>query len=132
IIPFQASLVQSLPLVVGQGAQKAAKLFIQSLSPYSQFRDRIRAYVRVGDRRWDIFLENGVRIMLPEQGAVERLVALVKTNTAKDLFSLDALSIDLRLSDRITIALSDEVLARHRATVMEEERILKVLKEGNI
>ncbi|MDD9329554.1 MAG: cell division protein FtsQ/DivIB, partial [Bartonella sp.] len=90
--------------------------FIQSLSPYSQFRDRIRAYVRVGDRRWDIFLENGVRIMLPEQGAVERLVALVKTNTAKDLFSLDALSIDLRLSDRITIALSDEVLARHRAT----------------
>nr|CBI78111.1 Cell division protein ftsQ homolog [Bartonella rochalimae ATCC BAA-1498] len=132
ILPFQAGLVQNLPLVVGQGAQKAAKLFIQSLLPYSQFRDRIRAYVRVGDRRWDIFLENGVRIMLPEQGAVERLVALLKTNTAKDLFSRDALSIDLRLSDRITIALSDEVLAQHRATVMEEERILKVLKERNI
>ncbi|MCL6230243.1 cell division protein FtsQ/DivIB [Bartonella bilalgolemii] len=132
ILPFQAGLVQNLPLVVGQGAQNAAKLFIQSLSTYSQFRNRIRAYVRVGDRRWDIFLENGVRIMLPEQGAIERLIALVETNTAKDLFSRDALSIDLRLSDRITIALSDEVLTRHRATVMEEERILKELRERSI
>ncbi|CBI76675.1 Cell division protein ftsQ homolog [Bartonella clarridgeiae 73] len=132
ILPFQAGLVQDLPLVVGQGAQNAAKLFIQSLSAYSQFRDRIRAYVRVGDRRWDIFLENGVRIMLPEQGAIERLVALVKTDMVDDLFSRDALSIDLRLSDRITIALSDEVLARHRAMLMEEERILKILKERSI
>ncbi|AQX28246.1 cell division protein FtsQ [Bartonella sp. JB63] len=132
ILPFQAGLVQDLPLVVGQGAQNAAKLFIQSLSAYSQFRDRIRAYIRVGDRRWDVFLENGVRIMLPEQGAIERLVALSEMNMADDLFSRDALSIDLRLSDRITIALSDEVLARHRATVMEEEHILKLLKERSI
>ncbi|AQX20028.1 cell division protein FtsQ [Bartonella sp. WD16.2] len=125
IAPFQAGLVQNLPLVVGQGAQSAAKLFIQELSLYPQLSNRIRAYVRVGDRRWDIVLDNGMRIMLPEKGAIKSLSSLIKTGTAQDLFVRDVLSVDLRLSDRITISLSDEALERHRAVIAEEERVLK-------
>ncbi|WP_240536694.1 cell division protein FtsQ/DivIB [Bartonella sp. WD12.1] len=125
IAPFQAGLVQNLPLVVGQGAQSAAKLFIKELSVYPQLSSRVRAYVRVGDRRWDLVLDNGMRIMLPEKRAIESLSSLFKTGTVQDLFVRDVLSIDLRLSDRITVSLSDEALARHRAVVAEEERILK-------
>ncbi|MEL6088636.1 cell division protein FtsQ/DivIB [Bartonella schoenbuchensis] len=126
IAPFQAGLVQNLPLVVGHGAQNAAKLFIQELSAYPQLSDRVRAYVRVGNRRWDIVLDNGMRIMLPEKGAIESLSSLIKAGTTQDLFVRDVLSVDLRLSDRITVSLSDEALARHRAAVAEEERVLKV------
>ncbi|WP_244428346.1 cell division protein FtsQ/DivIB [Bartonella bovis] len=125
IAPFQVGLVQNLPLVVGQGAQNAAKLFIQELWVYPQLRNRISAYVRVGDRRWDIILNNGVRIMLPEKGAIESLSSLIKTGMAEDLFARDVLSIDLRLSDRITVSLSDEALVHHRAVVAEKERVLK-------
>ncbi|WP_254492988.1 cell division protein FtsQ/DivIB [Bartonella sp. B1099] len=131
IVPFKGETVRGLPLVVGQGAQNAAKGFIQALSIYRQVYDRVRAFVRVGDRRWDLVLDNGMRLMLPENGALERLSSLISSGTMQDLLSRDILSVDLRLADRITVSLSDETLERYQARVAEEERILKVRKVGN-
>lgn len=125
IVPFKGEVVRGLPLVVGQGAQNAAKGFIQALSVYRQVYDRVRAFVRVGDRRWDLVLDNGMRVMLPENDAIERLSSLVSSGTMQDLLSRDILNIDLRLADRITVSLSDETLERYQARVAEEERILK-------
>ncbi|QLC52549.1 cell division protein FtsQ/DivIB [Bartonella alsatica] len=132
IVPFKGGIVRNLPLVVGQGAQKSAKIFIQALSVYPQLYSRVRAFVRIGDRRWDLLLDNGIRVMLPEKGALERLSALMEAGTMQDLFSRDILSIDLRLSDRITVSLSDETLERRSAAVAEEERILKARKAGSL
>ncbi|GAA5106450.1 cell division protein FtsQ/DivIB [Bartonella jaculi] len=130
IVPFQGSGVQDLPLVVGQGAQNAAERFIQALSVYPQLSSRVRAYVRVGDRRWDLILDNGIRVMLPENAPLERLASLIESGKAQDLFSRDVLHIDLRLSDRITVSLSDEALERHHAAVADEERVLQARKAG--
>ncbi|WP_375644781.1 MULTISPECIES: cell division protein FtsQ/DivIB [unclassified Bartonella] len=131
IVPFKGEIVRDLPLVVGQGAQNAAKVFIQALSVYPEVYDRIRAFVRVGDRRWDLVLDNGMRVMLPENGALEKLSSLVSSGIMQDLLSRDIRSVDLRLADRITVSLSDETLERYHATVEEEERILKTRKAGN-
>ncbi|WP_208440645.1 cell division protein FtsQ/DivIB [Bartonella raoultii] len=131
IVPFKGGIVRDLPFVVGQGAQNAAKGFIQALSVYRQVYDRVRAFVRVGDRRWDLVLNNGMRVMLPENGALERLSSLISSGTMQDLLSRDILSVDLRLADRITVSLSDETLERYQARVTEEERILKARKVGN-
>ncbi|WP_273789245.1 cell division protein FtsQ/DivIB [Bartonella sp. ML70XJBT] len=131
IVSFKGETVRDLPLVVGQGAQNAAKGFIQALSVYRQVYDRVRSFVRVGDRRWDLVLDNGMRLMLPENGALERLSSLVSSGIMQDLLSRDILSIDLRLADRITVSLSDETLERYQARVAEEERILKTRKVGN-
>ncbi|WP_375613371.1 MULTISPECIES: cell division protein FtsQ/DivIB [unclassified Bartonella] len=132
IVPFKGEIVRDLPLVVGQGAQNAAKVFIQALSVYPEVYDRIRAFVRVGDRRWDLVLNNGMRVMLPENGALERLSSLFSSGTMQDLLSRDILSVDLRLADRITVSLSDETLERYHTTVAEEERILKARKAGSL
>ncbi|WP_375640842.1 MULTISPECIES: cell division protein FtsQ/DivIB [unclassified Bartonella] len=132
IVPFKGEIVRDLPLVVGQGAQNAAKVFIQALSVYPKVYDRIRAFVRVGDRRWDLVLNNGMRVMLPENGALERLSSLFSSGIMQDLLSRDILSVDLRLADRITVSLSDETLERYHATVAEEERILKARKAGSL
>ncbi|UTO27901.1 cell division protein FtsQ/DivIB [Bartonella harrusi] len=132
ILPFKGGAIRDLPLLVGQGAQNAAKMFLQELSSYSQLYSRVRAFVRVGDRRWDLVLDNGLRIMLPENDALEKLSSLIETGTVEDLFSRDILSIDLRLSDRITVSLSDEALERRSATVAEKERILKARKAGSL
>ncbi|WP_375692265.1 cell division protein FtsQ/DivIB [Bartonella sp. AP4SXKL] len=132
IVPFKGEIVRDLPLVVGQGAQNAAKVFIQALSVYPEVYDRIRAFVRVGDRRWDLVLNNGMRVMLPENGALERLSSLFSSGIMQDLLSRDILSVDLRLADRITVSLSDETLERYHTTVAEEERILKARKAGSL
>ncbi|WP_375655101.1 cell division protein FtsQ/DivIB [Bartonella sp. AA83SXKL] len=132
IVPFKGEIVRDLPLVVGQGAQNAAKVFIQALSVYPEVYDRIRAFVRVGDRRWDLVLNNGMRVMLPENGALERLSSLFSSGTMQDLLSRDILSVDLRLADRITVSLSDETLERYHTTVAEEKRILKARKAGSL
>ncbi|GAA4662768.1 cell division protein FtsQ/DivIB [Bartonella pachyuromydis] len=132
IVPFKGGNVRNLPLVVGQGAQNSAKMFLQALSVYPEVYSHVRAFVRVGDRRWDLVLDNGVRVMLPEKGALERLSSLVQTGIIQDLFSRDVFKIDLRLSDRITVSLSDEALERRRAAVVEEERILKARKVGSL
>ncbi|WP_375610521.1 MULTISPECIES: cell division protein FtsQ/DivIB [unclassified Bartonella] len=132
IVPFKGEIVRDLPLVVGQGAQNAAKVFIQALSVYPEIYNRVRAFVRVGDRRWDLVLDNGMRVMLPESGALERLSSLVSSGTMQDLLSRDILSVDLRLADRITVSLSDETLERYHTTVAEEERILKARKAGSL
>lgn len=132
IVPFKGGNVRDLPLVVGQGAQNSAKMFLQALSGYPEVYNRVRAFVRVGDRRWDLILDNGVRVMLPEKDALERLSSLIKTGTVQDLFSRDVLRIDLRLFDRVTVSLSDEALERRRAAVAEEERILKARKAGSL
>ncbi|WP_375616572.1 MULTISPECIES: cell division protein FtsQ/DivIB [unclassified Bartonella] len=132
IVPFKGKNVWNLPLVVGQGAQNAAKVFIQALLVYPEIYNRVRAFVRVGDRRWDLVLDNGMRVMLPESGALERLSSLVSSGTMQDLLSRDILSVDLRLADRITVSLSDETLERYNATVAEEERILKARKAGSL
>ncbi|WP_375702010.1 cell division protein FtsQ/DivIB [Bartonella sp. AA89HNZF] len=131
IVPFKGKNVWNLPLVVGQGAQNAAKVFIQALLVYPEIYNRVRAFVRVGGRRWDLVLDNGMRVMLPESGALERLSSLVSSGTMQDLLSRDILSVDLRLADRITVSLSDETLERYHTTV-EEERILKARKAGSL
>lgn len=132
IVPFQGEIVRGLPLVVGQGAQNTAKMFIQALSTYPQLYNRVRAYVRVGDRRWDLILDDGMRIMLPENSAFERLASFVQSGAEQNLLSRDVVRVDLRLADRITVSLSDEALERRHATVKEEERVLKMRKVGNL
>ncbi|GAA5094678.1 cell division protein FtsQ/DivIB [Bartonella acomydis] len=131
IVPFKGGIVQGLPFIVGRGAQNSAKMFLQTLSVYPKLYSRVRAFIRMGDRRWDLVLDNGVRVMLPEQGALERLSSLIEIDREQDLLARDILTVDLRLSDRITVSLTDEALERRHAAVAEEERILKTRKAGN-
>lgn len=130
IVPFRPGLAGELPLVVGVGADAKAADFVKEVSAFPEIHDRVRAYVRVGDRRWDILLDNGVRIKLPETNAMARLADAVKADKEQGLFSRDILSVDLRLPDRMTVALSDGALERRNQVVKEEERRLKVQKAG--
>src|SRR5690606_14862588 len=68
IAPLTGSRHLSLPLVVGPGAAEAAASFIESVGKVPQLASRIRGYVRVSDRRWDLRFDNGVTVRLPEHG----------------------------------------------------------------
>ena len=105
--PYVAPRLIELPLVVGRGAETRAKEFLALLDRYPDLRASVRATVLVGERRWNLRLNNGIDVRLPETDiapALERLVALEKEKT---LTTRDIVAIDLRLPDRVTVRLSE-------------------------
>ena len=105
--PYVSPRLIELPLVVGRGAETRAKEFLALLDRYPALRAFVRAAVLVGERRWNLRLNNGIDVRLPETDiapALERLVALDKE---KNLVTRDIVAIDLRLPDRVTVRLSE-------------------------
>jgi cell division protein FtsQ len=65
----------------------------------------------VGDRRWNLRLENGVDVKLPEVGVEKALSDIVALDQTYKIFSRDIESVDLRLPDRVTVTLTSEAAA---------------------
>ena len=105
----------ALPLVVGTGANKEAAALFELLARWPALRPRMRAAVRVADRRWNIRLFNGVDIRLPEVGVAAALDELAALEESYGLLQRDIAAVDLRLSDRITIRLSHPAAEQRRA-----------------
>lgn len=122
IVPFSPEVGANLPLIVGLGATEDAAQFIDSLRTLPKIFNQIHAFVRVGDRRWDIVLDNGIRIKLPVEQPEKRLREALFSPRTADLFNKDVTSIDLRLGDRVTVALAPEALARRNAVVQDRDR----------
>lgn len=95
----------NLPLVVGKGAETAAAGLLALLSHQPQLKDRVRAAVRVGERRWNLRLDNGVEVRLPEEGAEAALAELVRLAREQDILGRDIKAIDLRFPDRLIVKL---------------------------
>jgi cell division protein FtsQ len=97
-----------LPLVVGPGADDSAADIISLVSRYPSIASRIKAYVRVGSRRWNIVLDNAVTVMLPAQNVEASLVELVALEREFSITERAISRLDLRLNDRITVGLSED------------------------
>ncbi|MBC8717106.1 cell division protein FtsQ/DivIB [Ochrobactrum sp. Marseille-Q0166] len=106
IVPFRPGRYNALPLVVGEGAEKRVKGFVDEVAAYPALAGKVRAYIRVADRRWDILLENGVRIMLPENDPMKALAEVEHLDSEKHLLSRDITAVDMRLDDRVTVQLT--------------------------
>jgi cell division protein FtsQ len=93
--------------MVGEGANdKAAEFFIEILAE-PEIVAQLRAAVFVAGRRWDLHLDNGVTVKLPEKNVREALAQLVKLNAQRQLLARDVVVVDLRLPDRITVRLPE-------------------------
>ncbi len=97
---------QSLPLIVGPDAPQHAAALFDTLSSEKALAERVRAAVRVGDRRWNIYLDSfqgGIAIRLPEgdfRAAWTRLAVLERDNK---ILERDLDFIDMRLEDRLVV-----------------------------
>ena len=96
-----------LPLIAGQGATDHVPEALDLYKAAGPLGDRLRGVVRVGDRRWDIVLDRGQRILLPENAPVEALERVIALDEAQDIFSRDIQRVDLRLGARPTVQMSD-------------------------
>lgn len=95
-----------LPLIAGDGAMERigeALALFRATGPVS---DRVRGLVRMGERRWDIVLDAGQRILLPTENPVAALDRVIALHAAQDMLSRDVAVVDMRNGDRPTLRLS--------------------------
>lgn len=98
-----------LPLVSGEGAQIVAAELVNQLEAVPALKAKIRAAARVGLRRWTLYLDNGVTVLLPERDVEAALALAGKLDATQGLLSKGITSLDLRQADRITVAVAGAV-----------------------
>ncbi|WP_419798977.1 MAG: cell division protein FtsQ/DivIB [Terasakiella sp.] len=96
-----------LPLVVGEGAPEHSAQVLAILRSEPDLNKKVKAAVRVSDRRWDIAMENGAFIRLPENNPEKAWSRLAVYNKENLLFDKKLASIDMRLPDRIMVKIDD-------------------------
>jgi cell division protein FtsQ len=95
--------VSVLPLVTGEGAHLAAEELINQLEAAPAIKSHLLAAARVGERRWTLYLDNGVKVALPEQGVETALAFVSRLDRDQGLLSKGIQGVDLRIKGRAII-----------------------------
>ncbi|MFC4347940.1 cell division protein FtsQ/DivIB [Kordiimonas lipolytica] len=118
----QRGLVEysDLMMIVGEGAADKIGELQGLLDGAGGLAARVRTAVRVGNRRWDMIFDNGIRVKLPEMTAkYSASQAWKKFATLEDEYHLlgrEVDVIDMRLSDRMVLRVSPEGRRRMSGT----------------
>ena len=92
---------ETLLLLGGDGAPEHVGELLLLLAYEPAVARQLRAAVWVGRRRWNLILNNGVEIWLPEEDAVAALKQLAKLDEQHKLLSREFGVVDLRLPDKL-------------------------------
>ncbi len=107
IVELEESRFGKLPFMVGEGANQQVGDFLAHINAEPDIAAQMRAAVLVAGRRWDLHLEDGVTVKLPEKNIRAALAQLVRLNAERQLLQRDVIVIDLRLPDRVTVRLPE-------------------------
>jgi cell division protein FtsQ len=88
-------------VVVGDDAPVHTAELLEMLAKAPELDERVKAAVRVGGRRWDLHMDNGVEVRLPEEGTLPAWLKLARLQRQHKLLERAILHIDLRLPNPI-------------------------------
>ena len=109
-----------LPVIAGEGAAQHVPEALRLLAASGPLAGRLRGLERIGERRWDVVLDRGQRIMLPEEDAVQSLERALAMDEAVDMLARDIAAVDLRLSRRPTLRIQEDAVQEYwRIKAME-------------
>ncbi len=109
-----------LPLLAGAGADGAVVEAIALLRAGAALSGRIRGLQRIGERRWDVVLDRGQRIMLPAAAPVAALRKVMLLEQTQELLDRDIVAVDMRNINRPTLRLSAPAAADLRRIKISE------------
>jgi cell division protein FtsQ len=115
-----------LPLVVGEGADKRAHEIVAILAGMPAMEARVKGATLVSQRRWNLTLDNGVIVRLPEEDPGKALRNLAILERDANVLEKDILAIDMRLPDRAAFRLSEQT-----AAARAEALVKKAPKKGS-
>lgn len=105
-IPGSIAGYEDLPLVVGDGAGVRADELLTMLASEPGLASRVKAAVRVANRRWNVMLDdaqNGLEVRLPEDQAEAAWHRLAQIERDKGVTNRAVSMIDLRTPDRMVL-----------------------------
>lgn len=111
-----------LPLITGDGARDHLSEGLEIYSVAGPLSARMRGVVRMGERRWDVILDSGQRILLPTTDPVQAFERVVALNQAQDLLERDVAVVDMRHPARPTIRMSEAAVANLRQTSAQQDQ----------
>jgi cell division protein FtsQ len=132
IAPYSGGAQAALPLIVGADAPRLAPDMIARIGRFPELASRVKGYIRVGGRRWDLRLENGITVKLPEDGEDRALAALVRVERDSGLLERDVAAVDMRIPDRLVLQLTPEAASAREAALKDKPRAVKRKPEAKI
>ncbi|MDQ0395256.1 cell division protein FtsQ/DivIB [Labrys monachus] len=117
IEPTVSRRFADLPLVVGEGADKRAHEIVPLLAATPMLAGRVKGATLVSQRRWNLTLDNGVVVRLPEEDPGTALKNLALLEREASVLEKDILAVDMRQSDRAVFRLSEQAAAARAAAL---------------
>jgi cell division protein FtsQ len=117
--------VSILPLVTGEGAHVAAGELVNELEAAPALLSHLTAAARVGERRWTLYLDNGVKVVLPEHGLKSAVALVSRLDREQGLLSKGIQGVDLRVPGRViieTAAIENDAGSGKKAVRLSERR----------
>lgn len=114
-----------LPLFVGPDAGIGAHEIMADFNQWPDIKKRVKAFMRVAGRRWDLKLDNGVIVKLPEHEMERAMADLSQFDHDQKILERDIVAVDLRLADRTTVQLTPDAAARRAKAVEARAKELK-------
>jgi cell division protein FtsQ len=90
-----------LPHLIGDAAPQNAAEIVEAVAQVRAIAARMSAYERVSDRRWNLVLDDGVVVKLPEKNWQKELTTLEHLIIDKGVLERDITEIDLRSKNAI-------------------------------
>ncbi len=87
--------------VVGAGANIAASSLVNQMEATPGLFHEVKAAVRMGDRRWDLYMSNGMIISLPEDNVAAALKKAETAFLATDFKTLSLSRLDYRVPGEV-------------------------------
>ena len=97
-----------LPLLVGKGAEKCVDEALHLLLETKDLLSRVRGLVRVGERRWDVILNRGQVILLPENNPLNAIRKIMSLQEGQKILDRNISYLDFRNINRPVLGLSEE------------------------
>ncbi len=95
--------LSDLPRVVGEGADQHAAALMDLLEAVPALASRLEAASRVGNRRWNLKLDNGIEIRLPDKNEARAIKDIAALDAEHRLLARQIAFIDLRDPDVLVI-----------------------------
>jgi cell division protein FtsQ len=97
-----------LPVILGAGAPERVAEVLDLLDSAPDIVPRLRALVRIGERRWDMVLDRDMIVMLPTENPVDALSRVMALHYGEELLDRDLAVIDMRLPARPVLRMTPE------------------------
>jgi cell division protein FtsQ len=96
-----------LPFLLGDGAPQSGAELVDAIAQHRAVVARVKAMERVSNRRWNLLLDDGVVVELPETGWAMQLDELEHLIVDKAVLERDIREIDLRSPDNLFFQLKN-------------------------